>query len=356
MGLEDILNDALLAHASDVHIAPNMPPKFRVDGALEPAKNYPVLSADETKNLLYELMTEEKRQEFEKELVVDIAVYFPKLGNFRVSILHQINGIEAVFRIVPDQVPTFATLNLPNVLKKLLIMPNGIVIITGPTGSGKSSTLAAMIDYINTYRSGHIITIEDPIEYIHSNKKSTITQLQVGRETTSFAAALRASLRQDPNVIMLGELRDLDSMRLALRAAETGHLVLTTMHASTAALSVNRIIDMFPMKERTVATSILSETIQGIICQTLVRKIPSGRAAAFEVMLATPAIRHLIARGRHHHIESAIQTGGEHGMFTLENDLLNLAKRGIISERTAQAEIASRDTFKYFNFDVLKKD
>lgn len=347
MQLEDLLKTALNQKASDLHVVPLMPPLLRIEGELGPAENYSVLSPDDTRNILFPILSEQNKIDFEKQLALDLAIFYPNLGNFRMNIFHQINGIEAVIRIVPAAIPTFDELGLPPIMKKLLTLPFGLVLITGATGSGKSSTLAAMIDYINTVKAGHIITIEDPIEYLHTSKKSSVTQLQVGRDTTSFSAALRSSLRQDPNVIMLGEMRDVKTVRLALTAAETGHLVLSTLHANSAAATINRIVDIFPISERDRARNTLSETIQGILCQTLVKKIKHGRTAAFEVMLATPGIRHIIAQGMHSHIESTIQTSGDIGMFTMETNLKQLASKGIISANTSRIASSSRDAMKF---------
>lgn len=347
MEIEKLLKISLDQKASDLHLVSELPPALRVDGELSQIKTEPVIHAEDMKRILYEFMTEMQIKTLEKNLAIDMAVFFPHLGNFRVNIFHQLRGLAAVFRIVPEHVPTFDELLVPPIMKRVLMMPHGIVLVTGPTGSGKSSTLASMIDYINTNKACHIITIEDPIEYIHESKKSTVNQLQVGRDTISFASALRSALRQDPDVIMLGEMRDLESIRLALTAAETGHLVLSTLHASTAAITVSRIVDIFPTAERNRVRNILSETIQAVLCQTLVKRMRDGRTAAFEVMLATPAIRHLISQGMTSHIESTIQTGGDLGMFTMEHSLRELVAKGLISKSTSSAALAARDSMKF---------
>ncbi|VVC75880.1 Twitching mobility protein [Aquicella siphonis] len=347
MEIETYLKLALEQRASDVHIVPGMPLLMRIDGDLLATKDKPNFTPETAKELIYSILTKEQQGKLEKHLALDLAVNFPNVGNFRVNAFHQREGLAAVLRVIPDKVPTFDELNLPIILKRLLVQPHGLVLVTGPTGSGKSTTLASMIDFVNTMRPCHIITIEDPIEYIHKNKKCSINQLQVGRDTKSFSAALRSSLRQDPNVIMLGEMRDLETIRLALTAAETGHLVLSTMHASSAAITISRIIDVFPTSERNRVRNMLSETIEAVVCQTLVKKAASGRVAAFEVMLATPAIRHLISQGMNSHIESTIQTSGDMGMFTLEQNLKELVAKGIISQSTSRLVSSHRDSMKF---------
>ncbi len=348
MEIQPYLKLALEQHASDLYIMPDMTPLFRVDGDLvAPKENTEVFTPESSKRIIYSLLTDEQQKKFEKYLTLDLAIYFPDIGNFRVNVFHQREGVSAVLRVVTEKIPTFDELNLPVILKKLLVQPHGLVLVTGPTGSGKSTTLAAMLDYINNMRPYHIITIEDPIEYIHKSKKCCVNQLQLGRDTTSFSSALRSSLRQDPNIIMLGEMRDLETIRLALTAAETGHLVLSTMHANSASITISRIIDVFPTAERNRVRNMLSETIEAVICQTLLKKTSSGRVAAFEVMLATPAIRHLISQGLNSHIESTIQTGGDSGMFTLEQNLKELVARGIISQTASRLVSSQRDSMKF---------
>lgn len=336
MDIEELLKLSVKKRASDLHILPWMPPLMRIDGDLVPIEGTAPFTPEETKRLVYTVLTENERNLFEENRVFEIALSFHHIGNFRVSIFHQMNGVSAVFRVIPERVPSFEEILLPPVLKNVLSAPHGLVLVTGPTGSGKSTTLAAMIDYINSGRANHIITIEDPIEFIHASKKSAINQMQVGRDTPDVATALRSSLRQDPDVILLGELRDLETIRLALTAAETGHLVLTTLHASTAPLATSRIIDMFPTGEKNRVRNMLAETLQAVICQTLVKKLTGGRVAAFELMLATPAIRHLIRKDMVTHMETTIQTSGDIGMCTLEQYLQELVARRIISPTVAR--------------------
>jgi twitching motility protein PilT len=334
MEVAQLLELSIDSRASDLHILPEVQPMMRIDGVLTVIKNLPVFSAAESKTLLYSILTPEQQQVLEKELVLELAVATPK-GNFRVSVFHQMHGLAGVFRVIPQRVPTIEELDLPAVLKKLLIMSRGLIIAAGPTGCGKSTTLAAMLDYINTYRVANIFTIEDPIEFVHQNKRSVFNQIQVGRDTPDFATALKASLRQDPNVIMLGELRDLETMRLALTAVETGHLVLATMHASSAPLSISRFADVFPSEEKNRVRTLLSETLEAVVCQRLVKKTTGGRVAAFEIMLMTPSIRHFVRQDMPAHMESAIQTGGDRGMITFEVSLNELVKKRLISQLTA---------------------
>ncbi len=346
MEIEKLLALSVSKHASDLHLLPGAVPLMRIDGILAPIKDHPPFSPEENKGFIYSIMTEEQQQTFEIHRVLEMPLSIPHIGNFRVSVLHQLRGIAAVFRIIPEKIPTFEELSLPPILKSLLGLSHGLILVAGPTGSGKSTTLAAMIDYINTFMACNIITIEDPIEFIYQNKKSVFNQLQVGRDTPDFATALRASLRQDPNVILLGELRDLETMRLALTAAETGHLVMATLHATSAPTAISRFADVFPSEEKNRVRNLLSETLQAVICQTLVRKTTGGRTAAFEIMLATPAIRHFIRKDMSTHMESAMQTSGDKGMFTLEQYLHELVAKRIINATVASMVLANRGTFK----------
>lgn len=347
MELAKLLEICVNRHASDLHILPQMPPLLRIDGELVRLTELPEFSAEDTKDLIYSFLNKHEQEMFERNLQSDLAVNFPSIGHFRVSIYHQLHGKAAVFRIIPEKIPTFDDLSLPSVLKSLLVLANGLILVTGPAGSGKSTTLAAMIDYINTIRACNIITIEDPIEFVHSSKKSAINQLQVKRDTPEFAAALRASLRQDPNVILLGELRDLETIRLALTAAETGHLVMATLHATSAPLAINRIVDVFPDSEKNRVRDLLAETIQGICCQTLVKKMDGGRVAAFEIMLATRAIRHQIRQDKLGHMLMTMQTNGDIGMCTLEQNLDDLLARRVISQNVARNAVLNRGTNRF---------
>lgn len=345
MEISELLEESVKRHASDLHLLPGLPPMIRIHGDLSPIKKLPALSSDDTKQLIYSIMTEEQRNTFEKDLGLDMALSLPKIGNFRVSILHQLRGIAGVFRVIPEDVPTFEALQLPPILKSLLVLNHGLILVTGPTGSGKSTTLAAMIDYINAMRSTHIITIEDPIEFIYKNKKSLINQRQVGRDTPDVTTALRAALRQDPDVILLGEMRDLETIRLALTAAETGHLVLATLHASSAPLAISRIVDIFPAAEKNRVRNLLSESIQAVMCQSLVKKITGGRIAAFEIMLSTPAIRHLIREDKIAHMVMTIQTSGDLGMCTMDQYLQVLVAKHLVSSAVARSAAVNQEWF-----------
>ncbi|EKD70684.1 MAG: hypothetical protein ACD_46C00437G0003 [uncultured bacterium] len=345
MDMKELLQYSVNQNASDLHILPELPPMVRIHGDLIPVKNVAILTAEKTKELLYSVMTITQQENFEKTLEFDMALSVPDVGNFRVSAMHQLHGVAGIFRVIPERVPTFEELNLPPILKTLSMLPHGLILVTGPTGSGKSTTMASMIDFINMSRSCNIITIEDPIEYIYQNKKSLINQRQIHRDTLDGATALRSALRQDPDVILLGEMRDLDTIRLALTAAETGHLVMTTLHASSAPLAISRIIDAFPNDERNRVRNLLAECVQAVICQTLVKKVSGGRIGAFEIMLATPAIKHLIREDKIPHMVMTIQTNGDIGMITLDQYLESLVMKNIITLATARSAAVNKDWF-----------
>lgn len=340
MTMVELLKYALANRASDLHIVPNLKPKIRIDGDLVDIEGAPLLKAVDTQAIVNQILTKDQREDFQQQRVLDLAIFFPELGNFRVSVFHQMNGISAVLRIISENPPTLDTLKCPAVFKRLLTLSHGLIILAGPTGSGKSTTLSAMIQHINEHQSKHIITIEDPIEYIHPYQKSAINQIQIGRDTPDMKTALRAALRQDPDVIMLGEMRDIETIRLALTAAETGHLVLTSLHARSAPLAISRIIDVFSAEEKNRVRNLLSETIEAVIFQTLVKKNNGGRMAAFEVMLANPAIRHQIRQDLIAQMASTIQTNGDIGMCTLDQHLQELLARRYITAATAR-EVAS---------------
>lgn len=345
MELTELLEVSVAEHASDLHLLPGLPPMIRVNGDLHPIKDLPALPSDVTKRLIYSILNEPQQQELEAKLEFDMALSLPNIGNFRVNVLHQLRGVAAVFRVIPERVPTFEELGIPSVLKSLLLLPHGLVLVTGPTGSGKSTTLAAMVDYINSIRACHIITIEDPIEYIYENKKSLINQRQVRRDTLDVATALRSSLRQDPDVILLGEIRDLETIRLALTAAETGHLVMATLHASSAPLAVSRMIDVFPNSEKNRVRNLLSESLKAVVCQELVRKINGGRIAAFEIMLVNAAVRHQIRQDKIAHMISTIQTSGDLGMCTMDQYLQGLVSKQIITAAVARTASINAEWF-----------
>jgi len=345
MEIAQLLELSVKQKASDLHISPGQPPLLRINGELAPIESIPALDANATKDLIYSTMRKEQQQEFEKALELDFSTNVPKVAGFRVNAFRQINGIAAVFRVIPEAIPTFEELDLPLVFKELLDLPNGLILVTGPTGSGKSTTLAAMIDYININQANHIITIEDPIEFIHQSKKSLINQRQIHRDTHDFAAALRSALREDPDVILVGEMRDLETIRLALTAAETGHLVMATLHTSSAPRTISRIVDVFSSGEKNIIRNMLSESLQGVICQTLLKKAGGGRVPAFEIMRGTGAIRNLIREDKVAQMYTAIQTGAQVGMCTLDQYLQGLISKQLIANETAREMALNKDLF-----------
>lgn len=345
MEMKDVLEFCVKQRASDLHLSAEMPPLLRIDGELAPIKDAAVLDAATAKNWLYSIMSPLQQKEFETEFELDFSISIPNLAHFRVNAFNQINGVAAVFRTISSTVPTLDELGLPDIFKQLTSLPNGLILVTGPTGSGKSTTLAAMIDYINTHQACHIITIEDPIEYTYQNKKSLINQRQVHRDTKDFSIALRSALREDPDVILVGEMRDLETMRLALTAAETGHLVMATLHTSSAPRAVSRIVDVFPAGEKNVIRNMLSESLQAVICQSLIKQLPQGRIPAFEIMIGTSAIRNLIREDKVPQMYSAMQTGSEKGMYTLDQYLQKLVDNQKISKETAASLAVNKEQF-----------
>jgi twitching motility protein PilT len=290
-------------------------------------------------------MTDKQRKEYEERLESDFSFEVPGLARFRVNAFVQNRGAAAVFRTIPSEVLSLDDLAAPDVFRTIAENPRGLVLVTGPTGSGKSTTLAAMVDYINANRHDHILTIEDPIEFVHQNKQSLVNQREVHRDTLSFSNALRSALREDPDVILVGELRDLETIRLAMTAAETGHLVFGTLHTTSAPKTIDRIIDVFPGEEKAMVRSMLSESLRAVISQTLLKKVGGGRVAAHEIMVGLPAIRNLIREDKIAQMYSVIQTGAQHGMQTMDQCLLNLVNRGIITRQDAMAKAQDKNTF-----------
>lgn len=330
--MHHILRAALNDKASDVHFTVGLPPVFRINGQLIPRQDMDVLQPEDTARLAREIMDEGRFQRLGEEGEIDFAYSLAGIGRFRVNAYKQRGSIAMAIRLINSVIPDIQSLGLPQVILELTNKPHGLVLVTGPTGSGKSTTLAAMIDYINRHRSCHIITLEDPVEYLHKHGKSIINQREVGSDTESFAKALRAAMRQDPDVILVGEMRDLDTIATAITAAETGHLVLATLHTSSAAQTIDRIIDVFPSYQQQQIRIQLAETVQGIVSQLLLQRTDGqGRVPAVEVMIATGAIRNLIREGKTHQILSAIQTGGKYGMQTMDAALRLLYQQGIIS-------------------------
>ncbi|ADL08658.1 type IV pilus twitching motility protein PilT [Thermosediminibacter oceani] len=330
MHLREILGEAIKKGASDIHLTVGLPPVFRHHGRLEPQGQWPPLTASDTEALAREILGE-RWEEFIERKELDLAYSAAGLGRFRVNIFHQRGSIGAALRLVGDVIHSLDELGLPPVVGELADQPHGLVLVTGPTGSGKTTTLAAMIDRINERRSCHIITLEDPIEYLHTHKRSIVNQREIGSDSPSFASALRAALRQDPDVILVGEMRDLETVATAITAAETGHLVLATLHTGSAVQSIDRIIDVFPPHQQNQIRIQLSDTLAGVITQQLLpRADGKGRVVAVEVLIATPAVRNLIREGKTHQIVSLMQTGGRFGMQTMEMSLRQLREKGLI--------------------------
>jgi twitching motility protein PilT len=350
MNISELLAFSVQNKASDLHLSAGLPPLLRVDGEMVrldfPACFSP-LSHKDVHAMLYDIMNDAQRQHYDTSLECDFSFTAPDGARFRVNAFNQLRGAAAVFRTIAANVPTLEQLACPPLFAQLALKQNGLVLVTGPTGSGKSTTLAAMIDHINRRRKAHVITIEDPIEYIHPPQQSLINQREIGRHTVSFSAALRSALREDPNVIMVGELRDLDSIRLALTAAETGHLVLATLHTASAVKTVDRIVDAFPGDEKDMVRTMLSESLQGVISQTLIRRSDAdgGRQAAYEIMLGTPAIRNLIREGKVAQMYSTLQTGGSLGMQTLDQHLAQLLQQQAISVESARGAARHPESF-----------
>jgi len=331
MNIEQLLKKAVTEHASDLHITSTLPPRLRIDGELQEIPGTSALSAKETIALLESCMGANEKEKLHNMMDVDFALDLKNIGRFRVNVFQETKGIAAAFRTIPEKIPTLAELKTPTVLQTLTNLPHGLVLVTGPTGSGKSTTLAAMIDKINREKSAHIITIEDPIEFIYQSEKSLINQRELDKSTKSFAHALRAALREDPDIILVGEMRDLETVRLALTAAETGHLVFATLHTPSAPESIHRIIDVFPGDEKALVRSMLSESLQAIIAQRLLPKIGGGRIAAMEIMLVNSAIRNLIREDKIPQMMSVIQTNSALGMQTFEQHMQVLRQQKLIS-------------------------
>ncbi len=344
MDITELLAFSVKNNASDLHLSADLPPMIRVDGDIRRI-NVPALDHKTVHSLVYDIMNDKQRKDFEEFLETDFSFEIPDLARFRVNAFNHNRGAGAVFRTIPSKILSLEQLNAPTVFKEISDVPRGIVLVTGPTGSGKSTTLAAMVDYKNDTEYGHILTIEDPIEFVHESKKCLVNQREVHRDTLGFSEALRSALREDPDIILVGEMRDLETIRLALSAAETGHLVFGTLHTTSAAKTVDRIIDVFPAAEKDMVRSMLSESLRAVIAQTLLKKIGGGRCAAHEILIATPAIRNLIRENKVAQMYSAIQTGQSIGMQTLDQCLQDLVAKGVVSKQDAKMKATNKDDF-----------
>ena len=345
MDISELLAFSVKNNASDLHLSSGLPPMLRVHGDVRRI-NLPVMTHQDVHSMIYDIMTDALRKTYEERLECDFSFEIPGLARFRVNAFNQDRGAAAVFRTIPSKVLSLEELGCPKVFADIALRPRGLVLVTGPTGSGKSTTLAAMVNHVNENENAHILTIEDPIEFVHESKRSLINQREVGPHTQSFDNALRSALREDPDVILVGELRDLETIRLALTAAETGHLVFGTLHTSSAAKTVDRVVDVFPGEEKEMVRAMLSESLIAIISQTLLkRKDESGRLAAHEILMATPAIRNLIRENKIAQMYSAIQTGHNVGMQTLDQNLTDLVRRNLISASVARMAAKTPENF-----------
>lgn len=347
IGLEGLLEAAAESGASDLHITVGLPPMLRVTGRLMPMDNSNRMSADSTERLVMSMMSEDNKRVFDDEGHVDFSMGLPGIGRFRVNAYRQRGTCGAAIRVIPYDVPNLRDLGLPQIIETFADKPRGFVVVTGPTGSGKSTTLAALVELINSKRNCHVMTIEDPIEYLHQHKKAIVNQREIGEDAKSFPSALRAALREDPDVILVGEMRDLETMATAITAAETGHLVLATLHTGDAVQTIDRIIDVFPEYQQHQVRVQLAGTLEAVIAQHLIpRKDKPGRVAAVEIMVGTPAVKSLIREGKTHQLRSLIQTGARFGMQTMEQSLRYWVERGVISHEDAISVAVDADDLK----------
>lgn len=337
MDITELLAFSAKHKASDLHLSAGLPPMIRVDGDIR-RLNVPAMDDDEVRELIYAIMTDRGRRDFEERLEADFSFEVPGVARFRVNVFHQVRGAGAVFRTIPPEALSMEDLGLGEIFEQISMLPRGLVLVTGPTGSGKTTTLGAMVNHINEQRYEHILTLEDPVEIIHQSKRCLVNQREVHRDTLGFAPALRSALREDPDVILVGELRDLETIRLALTAAETGHLVFATLHTTSAAKAIDRIMDVFPGDEKAMVRGMLSESLQAVIAQTLLKRLGGGRVAAHEILIATAAVRNLIREGKVSQIYSAIQTGGNLGMQTLDAALAQLVAGNIVAHEEAESQ------------------
>lgn len=343
MDIGELLGFSVKNNASDLHLSAGLPPMIRVDGDVRRI-NVPAMDHKDVHDMVYDIMNDKQRKDYEEFYECDFSFEIPGLARFRVNAANQNRGSFAVFRTIPSKILTLEQLNAPKIFEQISDYPRGVVLVTGPTGSGKSTTLAAMVNHKNENEFGHILTVEDPIEFVHESKKCLINQREVHRDTLGFNEALRSALREDPDVILVGEMRDLETIRLALTAAETGHLVFGTLHTSSAAKTIDRVVDVFPAAEKDMIRAMLSESLRAVISQTLLKKIGGGRIAAHEIMIGTPAIRNLIRENKIAQMYSAIQTGQQFGMQTLDQNLQQLVQKGQVSRDEARSKAANKDS------------
>jgi twitching motility protein PilT len=343
--IAQLLTFSVKNKASDLHLSAGVPPMIRVDGDMRRI-NMPQLEHKDVFDMVYDIMNDKQRKDYEEFLECDFSFEIPGLARFRVNAFNQNRGAGAVFRTIPSKILSLEQLNAPNIFKEIAETPRGIVLVTGPTGSGKSTTLAGIVNHINENEPGHILTIEDPIEFVHESKKCLINQREVHRDTLGFNEALRSALREDPDCILVGEMRDLETIRLALSGAETGHLVFGTLHTSSAAKTIDRIVDVFPAAEKDMVRAMMSESLRAVISQTLCKKVGGGRQACHEIMIGTPAIRNLIRENKIAQMYSAIQTGQQYGMQTLDQNLAECVKKGLITKEEAAGKAQNKDNFK----------
>ncbi len=344
MDITELLAFSYKQGASDLHLSAGLPPIIRIDGDVRRI-NLPPMDQKKVHGLIYDIMNDKQRKDYEEQLETDFSFEVPGVARFRVNAFNQSRGAGAVFRTIPSKVLSMDDLGMGQVFKDISMKPRGLVLVTGPTGSGKSTSLAAMLDYINDNKYEHILTIEDPIEFVHISKKCLVNQREVHRDTHSFNNALRSALREDPDIILVGELRDLETIRLALTAAETGHMVFGTLHTTSAAKTVDRIVDVFPAEEKSMVRSMLSESLQAVVSQTLLKRTGGGRVAAHEIMIGTAAIRNLIREDKVAQMYSAIQTGGSLGMQTLDQCLTDLVRKGVVTREIAREKSKDPDKF-----------
>jgi len=344
MQITQLLEFAVKQRASDLHLSSGQPPIIRIDGDIKRI-DAPAFEREQLQTMIYDVMSDEQRRGFEATMEADFSFELPGIARFRANIYWQNRGIGAVFRSIPSKILSLDDLDAPEIFQSIASNPRGLVLITGPTGSGKSTTLAAMVDYINRHSPLHILTVEDPIEFVHRPLRSLINQREVHRDTQSFNNALRSALREDPDVILVGELRDLETIRLAITAAETGHLVFGTLHTSSAAKTINRIIDVFPAEEKEMIRSMVSESLRAVVSQTLLKKTDGGRVAAHEIMLANTAIKNLIREDKVAQMYSVIQTSSQLGMQTMDQNLTQLVQTGVISKEEAYLKAENKQAF-----------